>query len=269
MTFASARRSVRHLIAAALVLSTPALAEERDFCPERPGLDTPPCIVDRGHAVIEASAIDWTRDRQAGSRTDTVLIGDLLLRVGLTDRLEGQIGWTAYGHVRTRDAAGVAQSPGTGDVALAAKLGLLNPDGSGFSMAVKPYAVLPTGGRAIGAGTWSAGLQVPASYSIANDVQLIATPEIDAAPDRDGNGRHLAWGSTAGVQAALTAAVSMSVEAEVIRDRDPAGHGTQALGEVSLAWQAGRSTQFDAGVVAGLNRASPGLELIAGIARRF
>jgi hypothetical protein len=270
MTFASARRCARHLILATLVAyAAPALAEERDFCPERPGLDTPPCIVDRGRVVVEASAVDWTLDRQAGTRTDTVLVGDALLRVGLTDRLEAQIGWTAYGHVRTRDGSAVATMAGVGDVMLGLKLGLLNPDGSGFSIALKPYATLPTGGEAIGAGTWSAGLQVPASYSLAEGLQLIATPEIDAAPDQDGNGRHLAWGSAAGVQAALTAEVSLAVEAQLIRDNDPSGHSTQALGEVSLAWQPGKNTQLDAGVIAGLNRASPDVELIVGLARRF
>ncbi|GAO40818.1 hypothetical protein SCH01S_51_01510 [Sphingomonas changbaiensis NBRC 104936] len=260
---------MRHLIAALVTLSAPALAEERDFCPERPGLDTPPCIVDRGHVVLESSAVDWTLDRQPGSRVDTLLVGDTLMRAGMTDRLEAQIGWTAFGRVRTRDESGVMHMAGVGDVTLALKLGLLNPGGGGLAIALKPVATLPTGGQAIGAGTWSTGLLLPVSYSLGKGAQLIATPEIDAAPDQDGSGRHLAWGSAAGVQVALTAAVSMSVEAQLIRDRDPAGHSTRALGEASLAWQPGPNTQFDIGAVAGLNRASPDLELIAGIARRF
>jgi hypothetical protein len=269
MTFASAGHGARHLIAATLVLSTHALANERDFCPERPGLDTPPCIVDRGRLVAEASAVDWTIERQVGNRADTVLIGDVLLRTGLTDRMEGQIGWTVYGHVRNRDASGVTTRAGVGDLMLALKLGLLNPDGSAVSVAVKPYATLPTGGEAIGAHTWSVGLQLPVSYAIARGAQLTATPEIDAAPDSDGNGRHLVWGSAGGVQASLTDTVSTSVEAQVLRERDPAGHRTQVLGEVSFAWQPGRNTQFDVGAIVGLNRASPDVELVAGIARRF
>lgn len=271
MPFASPSRCVRHLIAALVALSAPALAEERDFCPERPGLDTPPCIVDRGHVVLEASAVDWTLDRQPGSRVDTLLFGDTLMRAGVTKRLEAQIGWTAFGRVRTRDGSGVVHMAGLGDVTLALKQSLSNPAGDGFSVALKPFVKLPTGGQAIGAGTWSAGLLLPVSYSLGKGAQLIATPEIDAAPDQDRSGRHFAWGSAAGVQVALTAAVSMSVEAQLIRDRDrdPAGHSTRALGEASLAWQAGSNTQFDIGAVAGLNRASPDLELIAGIARRF
>jgi hypothetical protein len=269
MTFASADRRVRHLIPMLLALSSPGLAAERDFCPERPGLDTPPCIVDRDRVVVEVSAIDWTLDRQPGGRTDTVLIGDALVRAGIGGRLEAQLGWTAYGHVRTRDGAGVQDGSGAGDVMLALKLGLLRPDGQGTSLALQPFVTLPAGGSAIGAGTWSAGLRVPVSIAVDDEVQLIATPEIDAAPDRDRNGRHFAWSSTGGVQFGLGKAVALAVEAELIRDRDPAGHNTQALGEASLAWQPGENTQFDVGLIAGLNRASPDLELVAGVARRF
>ncbi|MFD1612143.1 transporter [Sphingomonas tabacisoli] len=244
-------------------------AEERDFCPERPGLDTPPCIVDAGHASLEVSAVDWTLDRQPRSRTDTILSGDTLLRLGLTSRLEAQIGWTAYGHVRTRTPLGVSTQSGTGDVLLGTKFSLLHPDGQGTSVALKPFVTLPTGGSAIGAGTWSVGIQVPISVTVAKGVQLTATPEADAAANQSGDGRHFAWGSAAGAQFALTGSTSLALEGQVTRDDDPSGHTTSALGEASLAWQAGKNSQLDIGVVAGLNHNSPDVELIAGIARRF
>jgi hypothetical protein len=269
MRFASVKGAVRHAVLGLGLLSAPALAEERDLCPERPGLDTPPCIVDAGHILAEISAIDWTRDRQAGTRADTVLAGDALARFGLTDTAEAQIGWTAYGHARTRDAAGVASQSGVGDVLAAFKLNLAHPDGSGFSVALKPYATLPTGGGAIGAGTWGAGLLVPLSFDLGHGLQLTATPELDATPDQDRHGRHLAYGSAAGLQQKLSEAVSLAIEAQIIRDNDPSGHATMALSQVSLAWQPGKNTQLDIGAVAGLNHASPDIELIAGVSRRF
>lgn len=269
MGFASVKGAVRHAVLGLGLIAAPALAEERDLCPERPGLDTPPCIVDAGRVVAEVSAIDWTRDRQAGTRTDSFLIGDALVRVGLTEVLEGQIGWTAYGHVRMRDATGVSRQSGVGDVTAALKFSLANPDGDGASVALKPYVTLPAGGQAIGAGTWGAGLLVPVSFDLGHNLQLALTPEANAAPDQDRSGRHLAYGSTIGLAEKLSDAVTVSVEAQMIRDRDPSGHSTQALSEVSLAWSPGKNTQFDIGAVAGLNHASPAIELIAGISRRF
>lgn len=254
---------------ALLLIGAPALAEPRDLCPERPGLDTPPCIVEPGRVVVETSAIDWTLDRQPGSRMDTVLVGDLLARAGVSDRLEAQLGWTAYGQVRTRNAAGVQSRSGTGDAMLALKLGLLHPDGQGTSLALQPFVTLPIGGRAIGAGTWGAGLRLPVSVAVGEQLQLLATPEIDAAPDGDGRGRHLSWGSAAGVQLGVGQSIGLAIEGELIRDCDPAGHSTEALGEASLAWQPGANSQLDMGVIAGLDRGAPDLELVAGIARRF
>lgn len=269
MAFASVKGAVRHAILMLGLLGVPVLAEERDLCPERPGLDTPSCIVDAGRVLAEVGAIDWTRDRQTGVRTDTVLIGDALLRLGLTDWVEGQVGWTTYGHVRTRDARGMASQSGIGDVTAALKFGLVHPDGSGTSIALKPYVTLPAGGQAIGAGTWGAGLLVPVSFDLGSGLQLALTPELNALPDQDRSGRHLAFGSTAGVQGRISEAVGFAIEVQLTRDRDPSGHSTQALSEVSFAWQPGKNVQFDMGAVAGLNRASPDLELIAGVSRRF
>lgn len=108
------RRSAAALLA--LAAATPAAAQDREFCPERPGLETQACIVDRGRVTIESSLIDWTRDRQSDSVTDTILVGDTLVRVGVTDRLEVRAGWQPIGHERTRDAA-------TGDIDRANRVG--------------------------------------------------------------------------------------------------------------------------------------------------
>ncbi|MBA2918582.1 transporter [Sphingomonas sp. MAH-20] len=270
MIVASAGRRVRHLILAAALLSGPALAEERALCPDRPGLNAPPCIVDAGHVLVELGAADWTLERHGRERVDTLVSGDLAVRVGLAERMEVQLGWTAYGHVRNRDASGrVTRRSGTGDVALGFKYGLVRPDGEGISIALQPYVTLPTGGEAIGAGTWGAGVLVPLSFDLGHDVALVATPEASAAPDADGSGRHLAWGSAIGIEMPVATAWAISAELQAIRDDDPAGPRTLALGAVSLAWQPGANTQLDIGVVTGLNRASPDLELMAGIARRF
>jgi hypothetical protein len=270
MSFVSAGRAARHLIAAALALGcAPARAEGRDFCPDRPGLNAPPCIIDTGRVAVEVSVVDWTRDRQGGARADTVLVGDTLVRAGLTDTVEALFGWTAYGHVRVRQGAAVTKESGVGDVSLGLKANLRNPDGSGASVAVQAYATLPTGGRAIGAGTWSAGVLLPVSFDLGRGLSFVATPELDAAANQSGSGRHLAWGSAAGLELDLSDDVTLAGEVQIIRDRDPGGRTTQALSEASLAWQPGPDTQLDIGVVAGLNRDSPDVEVIAGIARRF
>jgi hypothetical protein len=145
----------------------------------------------------------------------------------------------------------------------------MNPDGSGLSIALLPYATLPTGGHAIGAGDWSAGLIVPVNYAISDALTLELTPEVDAAVDQDGSGRHLAYGSVIGVQGKLGKRASVGVEVQAIRDSDPAQHATQALAGLSFAYQPQEQSQIDIGINAGLNRNAPDAEVYFGISRKF
>jgi len=249
---------------------TPAATRLRDLCPDRPGLGTPACTLDAGHMVIELGLGDWTRDKAGSVRTDTITAGDALVRFGLNDSLEAQIGWTAYGHVRIHDSATgmIDTASGTGDVTLALRQNIKNPDGSGISIAAMPYLSLPVGGNAIGAGDWGAGLLIPMSFDL-GAVSLEFSPEIDAAVDSDGKGRHLGFGSVVGLGVSLTDAISATAEISIFRDHDPAGHATEALAGLSAGWQPNDDLQLDIGLNLGLNGASPDTELYFGIARRF
>lgn len=259
------------LLMAGPTAAAPAFAEEaRELCPDRPGLGTPACVVDAGAVVLEVGLADWTLDRTESSRADSWTVGDALLRAGLTPSLEVQIGWTMLGHVRERHRATGERTERTrtGDVTLALRQNLRSPDGSGFSLAVMPYATLPLGGESVGAGDWGAGLVVPVSFEL-GALSLGLTPHVDAAVDADGDGRHLAYGSVAGLGFGLSDAVSAAVELSLTRDRDPGGHATEALAGASLGWQPDADSQWDVGVNAGLNRDSPDLQLYAGYVRRF
>lgn len=260
------------LALAAMLASAPATAAElRELCADRPGLDTPACTVDAGHLQIEAGLADWTRDSNAESRTDTLLMGDLVARLGVSASTEFRLGWTGYGRERERDrlGGGVDIAHRTGDVTLAIKQNFSNPDGSGFSLAVLPSVTVPTGRQPIGAGTWSAGFLLPVSWEITHDVHLQLTPEADAAANESGRGRHLSAGTTAGIDFALTKSLDLDLEVQAIRDRDPSGHATTALASASLAYQLSDNLQLDVGGVAGLNHASPDVEAYWGIVRRF
>ena len=257
------------LLIVALFVAAPAVAQERDYCPERPGLNTPACIVDKGHVSVETSLADWTLDRQGGDREDRTLIGDTKLRIGLTDTIEAQVGWTPFGIDRQRSGGVVDRVTGVGDVTLGVKANLAHPDGDGFAIAVLPFITLPVGRMPIGAGDWGGGVVLPISYQLGETLQLEATPELDAAVDMDGDGRHLAYSGTAGLGWKLTDTLTLTGEGQVARDNDPAGHTTQTLAALSLAVQAGKNLQFDVFGAKGIGRDSPDVELYGGVAVRF
>ncbi|WP_340264552.1 transporter [Sphingobium mellinum] len=257
------------ILMAAVTAPAAGQQADRSFCADRPGIGTPPCTLSPGTAQAEVGIGDWAWDKSRDGRTDTISLGEMLLRLGIADHLEAQMGWTAYGHVRERESGSVANREGVGDVTLALRRNLQNPDGSGISIAVMPYVTLPTGGQAIGAGDWAAGILIPSSFDLGNDLSFEATGEVDAAVDKDRTGRHLAWGETAGLQLAISEGVSASLEASALRDEDPAGHDTRLLTGVSMAWQASKIAQLDAGVNLGLNRDSPDAEIYIGYSRRL
>jgi hypothetical protein len=260
------------LIAIPLVFSmAPAFAEDRDYCPARPGLGTPACTISPGRVSLETGLIDWTREEDSDQRSDTTLFGDTLVRIGLTDSVEAQIGWTPYGHARTRDRiAGTDESTDRiGDALLGFKVNLHNPDGSGFSIAVQPFVTLPVGKAPIGAGDWGAGVVVPMSVDLSDTLSLQFSPEADAAVDQDGEGRHFAASGTIGLGIAISDAVGGTIEFQALRDEDPSGSTTQSLASVSLGWMPSQDLQLDIGVAAGLNRDAPDVELYVGVSHQF
>lgn len=267
------RKAGATLVLFAMALLVPAVAhadgQDRDYCPARPGLGTPACTMAPGQVSVETSLGDWTLDKQGSDRTDTVLIGDTSLRIGLTDTIEGQVGWTPLGVVRERLGGTVDRATRTGDATLGLKANLRNPDGSGLSVAVQPFVTLPVGRAPIGAGDWGAGLIVPVTYDFSKTVNLELTPEVDAAVDQDGRGRHLAYSGVIGVGIALDDRLTFTLEDQLVRDEDPSGATTQDLASASLAWMPRKTVQLDIGAVAGLDRNVPDIEFYAGIARRF
>jgi len=256
---------------AAILIAMPAAAQDklRDYCPTRPGLGTPACTIDPGHVSVETSFADWTLDKQGGDRTDTVLIGDTLVRIGLGDTIEAQIGWTPAGFVRERSGGMVDRATRVGDARLGLKANLASPDGSGFSAAVQPFVTLPVGRQPVGAGDWGAGVVVPLTYDLSKTVNIQFVPELDAAVNESGQGRHVAASAVVGMSVELNEKLTVELENQVLRDDDPTGKTWQDSAALSFAYKAGDSLQFDVGGIAGLNRDTPDFELIAGVSRRF
>ncbi len=170
---------------------------------------------------------------------------------------------------RDRATGAVASASGIGDLTIALRQNLANPDGSGLSAAIMPYATLPTGDGAIGAGEWTAGLLLPLSYDLGGGLQLGLTAQAEAAADQDGDGRHLAYGGVVGLALPLSDAVGVTAEIAAARDHDPSGRETEWLAGLSAGWMAAEGLQLDAGINVGLDSTAPDLQLYFGVARRF
>lgn len=258
------------IVSAALALFAAGQAQAEDgrpLCANRPGKGSPPCVLDPGRFQVEVSAADITRDKSAGVTTTTSLYGDLGLRYGLTSLTEIELAWSPY--VRIKESPG-ARTHGSGDLTLAVRRSLANPDGSGLSVAVQPFLVAPTGKDGIGAKPWRGGVALPVSIALSDATSLGVTPQIEAAPDSNDDGTHFSASVAVGVSQAL-GPVSLGLELWAQTDDDPGGRKTPASLDLSAAWipQAAPDLQLDIGVNRGLNGDTPDVQAYVGLARRF
>ncbi|HEX7874436.1 MAG TPA: transporter [Sphingobium sp.] len=246
-------------------------ARARDFCPDRPGVGTTPCTIEKGRVAVELSLADRTWDRQPDTVIDTVVAGDLALRAGVSDHLELRFAWTPYGRSREEDrmTGEVERTRGIGDVMLGFKRNLIDPDGGALSVALLGSVSLPTGGGAVGAGDWGASLSLPFSMPIGPGLSLGITPEIDAAVDADRHGRHAAYGAMGGVTVEATDALGLTFELGAMRNEEPEETVTELLASLSAGLMLGEDTQIDVATEIALNRNVPDNRFYIGIARRF
>lgn len=255
---------------ACLCIASAAHAELRPYCPDRPGLGSPACTVDPGHVSIEMGLADWTLDKAAGERNETLLAGDILARIGVGEATEIRLGWTSFGRERDRDSSGaVTRQHRIGDATIGLRQNLKNPDGSGTSVALTPFVTIPVGRRPIGAGDWGAGVTGSAMFELNDVFTFEFVPEIDAAVDEDSHGRHLAYSAIEGLNAKLSKAITATIEYQALRDRDPGGHATMQLAGLSLGWRPMPGMRIDVGANARLDHRTPDIELYLGVARRF
>jgi len=258
------------------LLATAAYAQDaaqdagRDFCADRPGKGSPPCVLDAGRFQAELGLVDRAWTRGGGTSSDDTSFGTLELRLGLSDRVEGQLSWNAYERIHDKDHGASSTADGVGDLGLALRWSLKNPGGDGVSVALQPFATAPVGSGQIGDGTWLGGVILPVSLPLNADWSLALSPEVDVRADADGSGRHAGFGGAVGVGRSF-GPVALGVELWADRDEDPSGHVTSASFDLTAGWTpaALKDVQLDVSAYVGLNHDTPDLALAVGVAKRF
>lgn len=252
-----------------LLVAAPAVAQNDPICADRPGQTTPACTVPAGMTQIETTALDWARDRADGVSADELRIGESVIKLGLTERLDIELEAAPFVRIRTRDGGARETLSGFGDIAFAAKYRLTG-EAAPVRVAVKPFVKIPTAKRSLGNGKVEGGLVVPIDYAIpGSQLSLALTSEIDINADSDGSGHHVATAQAIGFGASLFSRLSVSADVSAYWDFDSAGTIRQyALGG-SAAYLLSNDVQLDAGVNVGLNRETPDIQAYSGIAFRF
>ncbi|HVU28788.1 MAG TPA: transporter [Sphingomicrobium sp.] len=255
--------------AAALYVSSAARAEEAPICADRPGKATSTCTVPKGHWQIETGLADWTLDKTSAERDTSLVIGETMIKYGLTSRSDIAVDISPWQRFESRTGGVHDRSSGFGDVTILYKQKLSLPDAP-LEVDLLPFVKVPTAGHSLGNGKWEGGLMVPVGYSIPGTALAIGlTPELDFVADLDGNGHHGAMAQVASLGWSVSDRLSLSAEIWGAWDWDPSGTTRQASVDGSIAFLASHDVQLDAGANLGLNRNTPDVELYGGVSFRF
>lgn len=260
------------LIALGLLIAAPARAQTdppsdgpRDFCAQRPGKATPPCIIDIGHLQIETGLADAVFQHAGGVHDDTYTFAATELRLGVSRRIELEASWAPVVIDRPR---GRRQVTGTGDASLAVLAAVTDPDKMGVAVSAQAFVTLPTATHGLGAGGWTGGARLPMAVPLSNGVSLGLTPEVDVLRNADGRGTHAAIVGVASLGRSF-GAVSLGAELWGQVEDEPAGTVRRASVDLTSAVMLGKTLQLDAGANFGLNRQTPDAEVYVGISKRF
>jgi hypothetical protein len=238
------------------------------ICTDRPSKATSACTVPKGSFQLETDLANWTRFDFEGTRTDTVLYTSPTLKYGLTASTDVEASITPYETARTRDASGVSKISGVGDLYLRVKQRLAASDAKA-QFALIPFIKIPTAKTGLGNRKAEGGLIGTGVFTLPAGFSLTFTPEIDDLENANLDGHHAQLVGAFNVSKTLSSKVTANAELWTAQNYDPSGTVRQYSVDTAIAYAPTSNLQFDAGANIGINRYTPGIQLYAGVARRF
>jgi len=230
------------LIGLLALIATPAVQaqELKPICPDRGAIQA--CTLDAGHLELEMSLADWVSDS-----SHTLLLGDTVVRLGLNDTTEIQLGISPWVH----KAWGVGHSD--------LKLTLRHRLATGpISLAIQPMITLPVGSKKLTQGHIGAGIAMSATWDVNPNTQFYLTPYSILSSPR-------LVGTFIGVNQTVKGPLGANLEFMAQRQ----SHVDQASVDMGLTYTIGENLEFDLSSNLGINRNTPDVELVFGVSRRF
>jgi len=238
------------------------------ICADRPAKANGTCTVPEGKFQVESGFVGWSLTKSRGTRSELTYLGSTVLKLGLSDHSDLEVGFTPYARLKVSDAASRTRVSGFGDMVIRYKHRLTSDDAR-TQVAVIPFIKLPTAAHDLGNGKVEGGVALPVTVAASPAVSVTFGPELDLLSDGDGQGRHVAVVNLVNVSAPVAPRLSLAGELWTNFNFDPSGTVKQASADAALAFAVSNSVQIDSGVNLGLTRDTPDIELYGGVAVRF
>lgn len=246
----------------------------RGMSTDRPDTTESPFTVDAGHIQLELSFVDFAYDRGNGTTTRAFAIAPMLIKFGLTNSIDLQIGLDPYTEVRAEDrTTGTTERiSGFGDTAVRLKINLFGNDDAdqygGWTLAVMPFITFPTARDGLGSDKVEGGIIVPAVLDLGDGWGLGLMAEIDFVSESDGEGYALDFLHTATIARDLTEELGAFIEyAGYLSLSDEEDY--RAYFDAGMTYALTADVQLDCGVRVGLTNAADDFGIFAGASFRW
>lgn len=234
------------------------------ICTDRPTKANATCTVPAGKVQLEMGVAGWSLTRAAGTRTELLTLGASVVKLGLSDRSDLQVGFTPYARVTSGAANRV---DGIGDVVIRYKH-RPTADDARVQLGVIPFVKLPTAAEGLGNGKLEGGLALPISMAMGKATVTFG-PELDLLADADGEGHHAGLVNLVNVAFPVADGLTLVGELWSNYNFDPAGTVKQASADAALAYAVSNDVQLDLGANVGLTRDTADIEFYGGLSVRF
>ncbi|EDM38903.1 hypothetical protein PBAL39_22560 [Pedobacter sp. BAL39] len=228
-------------------------AQMRDMETDRPDVTESPFTVDAGHFQYETDFVRVTRERSEQSQTNTLLINQANLKIGLTGSTAIQIGLQSFGRQKELDLASGERkvSSGIGDVTLRIKQNLVGNDDGNFALAILPYVKFPSS-KYDHQSRFEGGMIVPMLFKLPGEWNLGLQVQADRLKDADAQAMHTEFLQALTLSHALIK--GMDGIAETYYTYDLKAHQWSNFLNASVQVEASKDFKLDAGLNCGLQK---------------
>lgn len=163
----------------------------REMETDRPDVTESPYTVDAGHFQVETDIVRLIKEKTETQQTNTLLINQINLKIGITKSTAIQIGFQSYGNQEEKELLYGTKSiqHGNGDLSLRIKQNLIGNDKGNFVLAILPYVKFPTS-QYDDESQFEGGLIVPMSYKLPGEWTLGFQVEADRLKDKNQQAMH-------------------------------------------------------------------------------
>lgn len=228
---------------------------------DRPDVTESPRTVDAGALQLELSFIEaaWN----GGTRQ--IDVAPFLFKVGLTDSIDLQLGFTPFSHARSDDRS---TERGVGPSQIRVKINLWGNDEGPTALGIMPFLTLPTGDDAFGPEKVEGGFIIPFAVDLTETLSLGLMAEFDLVHIAESDDYDLEFVHTAALGFPLVDALGGYVEYIGVWAESGANDYRASLGG-GVVYGLNDHTSLDAGAIVGLAGDADDLALFAGMTLRF